>query len=96
MNAFFEFYLSFTKSKSLTVPMKPGNWSFHNGLTIRKVGITFTGGFRRLLAYAYIPGFTVFNGIQNILPGGQVAKLRTEDLLNKGQHTQLIFSKILS
>lgn len=91
MDAFFEFYLSFTKSKLLTVLMKRGNCSFHNGLTIN-----FTDGFRRLLAFAYIPGFTVSNGIQNILPGEQVAKLLIEDLLNKGQQTQLIFSKILS
>ena len=75
MDAIFEFYPQFIKSKSVAVPMKAGSCSFHNGLTIHGAGANMTKGFRRAMACAYMPDGATFNGIKNILSDKQVAKL---------------------
>lgn len=93
MDAIFEFYPKFAKSKSVAVPMKAGSCSFHNGLTIHGTGANMTNGLRRAMSCAYMPDGAFFNGIQNILSEEQVAKLNIGDLLNDDQQNPLIFSK---
>ncbi|MEO9021346.1 MAG: phytanoyl-CoA dioxygenase family protein [Ginsengibacter sp.] len=93
MDAIFEFYPQFIKSKSVAVPMKAGSCSFHNGLTIHGAGANMTSGFRRAMACAYMPDGAKFNGIKNILSNEQVAKLKVGDLLNDDAQNSLIFSK---
>ncbi|MFZ4771933.1 MAG: phytanoyl-CoA dioxygenase family protein, partial [Ferruginibacter sp.] len=82
MDAIFDFYPQFVKSKSVSVPMKAGSCSFHNGLTIHGAGANMTSGFRRAMACAYMQDGAAFNGIKNILSDEQVAKLKVGDLLN--------------
>jgi len=93
MDAVFEFYPQFIKSKSVAVPMKAGSCSFHNGLTIHGAGANMTNGFRRAMACAYMPDGATFNGIKNILSDEQVAKLKNGDLLNDDVQNPLIYSK---
>ncbi len=93
MDAIFEFYPQFIKSKSVAVPMKAGSCSFHNGLTIHGAGANMTNGFRRAMTCAYMPDGATFNGIKNILSDEQVAKLKVGDLLNDEMQTPLIYSK---
>ena len=93
MDAIFEFYPQFIKSKSVAVPMKAGSCSFHNGLTIHGAGANMTNGFRRAMACAYMPDGATFNGIKNILSDEQVAKLKVGDLLNDEAQNPLIFSR---
>lgn len=93
MDAIFDFYPQFIKSKSVSVPMKAGSCSFHNGLTIHGAGANMTNGFRRAMTCAYMPDGAIFNGIKNILSEEQVAKLNIGDLLNDEQQNPLIFSK---
>ena len=93
MDAIFEFYPQFIKSKSVAVPMKAGSCSFHNGLTIHGAGANMTNGFRHAMACAYMPDGATFNGIKNILSDEQVAKLKVGDLLNDGTQNPLIFSR---
>lgn len=92
MDAVFEFYPQFIKSKSVAVPMKAGSCSFHNGLTIHGAGANMTNGFRRAMACAYMPDGAIFNGIKNILSDEQVAKLKVGDLLNDDLQNPLIYS----
>lgn len=92
MDAIFDFYPQFIKSKSVAVPMKAGSCSFHNGLTIHGAGANMTSGFRRAMTCAYMPDGAVFNGIKNILSQEQVAKLNMGDLLNDEMQNPLIYS----
>lgn len=92
MDAIFDFYPQFIKSKSVAVPMKAGSCSFHNGLTIHGAGANMTNGFRRAMTCAYMPDGAVFNGIKNILSQEQVAKLNMGDLLNDEMQNPLIYS----
>lgn len=92
MDAVFDFYPQFIKSKSVAVPMKAGSCSFHNGLTIHGAGANMTNGFRRAMTCAYMPDGAVFNGIKNILSDEQVAKLKIGDMLNDELQNPLIYS----
>lgn len=92
MDAVFDFYPQFIKSKSVAVPMKAGSCSFHNGLTIHGAGANMTNGFRRAMTCAYMPDGAVFNGIKNILSDEQVSKLKIGDLLNDELQNPLIYS----
>ena len=93
MDAVFDFYPQFIKSKSVAVPMKAGSCSFHNGLTIHGAGANMTNGFRRAMTCAYMPEDAKFNGIKNILSDEQVGKLKIGDLLNDNNQNPLIYSK---
>lgn len=93
MDAVFDFYPQFIKSKSVAVPMKAGSCSFHNGLTIHGAGANMTNGFRRAMTCAYMPEGATFNGIKNILSDEQVGKLKIGDLLNDDNQNPLIYSK---
>ena len=93
MDAVFDFYPQFIKSKSVAVPMKAGSCSFHNGLTIHGAGANMTNGFRRAMTCAYMPEGATFNGIKNILSDEQVGKLKIGDLLNDNNQNPLIYSR---
>ncbi len=92
MDAIFDFYPQFIKSKSVSVPMKAGSCSFHNGLTIHGAGPNMTNGYRRAMTCAYMPDGATFNGIKNILTDEQVTKLKIGDLLNDESQNPLIYS----
>jgi len=92
MDAVFQFYPQFIATNSVSVPMKAGSCSFHNGLTIHGAGANMTSGFRRAMTCAYMPDGATFNGIKNILTDEQVAKLSIGDPLNDDEQTPLIYS----
>jgi phytanoyl-CoA hydroxylase len=92
MDAIFEFYPQFIKSKAVAVPMKAGSCSFHNGLTIHGAGANMTNGYRRAMTCAYMPDGAVFNGIKNILTDEQFNTLKSGDLLNDENQNPLIYS----
>lgn len=92
MDAVFDFYPQFIKSKSVAVPMKAGSCSFHNGLTIHGACANMTNGFRSAMTCAYMPDGAKFNGIKNILSDEQFAKLKIGDLLNDELQNPLIYS----
>lgn len=91
MDAIFDFYPQFIKTASVSVPMKAGSCSFHNGLTIHGAGANMTNGFRRAMTCAYMPDGATFNGIQNILRDDQVAQMKVGDLLNDDEQNPLIY-----
>jgi len=92
MDAIFDFYPQFIRSRSVAVPMKAGSCSFHNGLTIHGAGPNMTNGFRRAMTCAYMPDGATFNGIKNILSDEQVAKLQVGDVLNDDTQNPLIYA----
>ena len=52
----------------ISVPMKAGDCSFHNGLTAHGAGCNMTRGRRIAMTCAYMPEGSTFNGQRNILP----------------------------
>lgn len=94
MDEVFKFYPQFLTINAVSVPMKAGSCSFHNGLTIHGAGANMTSGFRRAMTCAYMPDGAIFNGNQNILSNEQVAKLEIGDPLNDDQQNPLIYSKL--
>ncbi|WP_373497311.1 phytanoyl-CoA dioxygenase family protein [Aquiflexum sp.] len=93
MNSIFEFYPELAKTKSVSVPMKAGSASFHNGLCIHGAGPNMTNGFRRAMTCAFMPDGATFNGQKNILPDKVVAKLSIGDLLNDDAINPLLYKK---
>ena len=78
MNAVFNFYPEFAKTKPYCATMKAGTASFHNGLCIHGAGANMTPGFRRAMTCAYMPDGATFNGIQNILTDERFNQLKME------------------
>lgn len=93
MDAIFNFYPQFAKSRSVAAPMKAGSCSFHNGLTIHGAHANMTAGFRRAMTCAYMPDGNVYNGIPNILPEAYLQTIKEGDLLNDDHQNPLIFKR---
>lgn len=93
MDAIFNFYPRFKSSKSVSVPIKAGSCSFHNGLTIHGACANMTPGSRRAMTCAYMPDGNVYNGQANILPESYLKAIRVGDLLNNDDQNPLIFKK---
>ncbi len=91
MDSIFETYPQFSKSSSVSVPLKAGSCTFHNGLTIHGAGANMTSGWRRAMTCAYMPDGNKFNGEPNILPESYLATLRIGDLLNNNEQNPLIY-----
>ncbi|TCD03155.1 phytanoyl-CoA dioxygenase family protein [Pedobacter psychroterrae] len=93
MDSIFEFYPQFKSSATVAAPMKAGSCSFHNGLAIHGAHANMTPGSRRAMTCAYMPDGNTFNGIANVLPDDELAKLQVGDLLQNDKLNPLIFSK---
>lgn len=93
MDAIFEFYPQFIKSRSVPAKMKAGSCSFHNGLTVHGAHANMTPGYRRAMTCAYMPDGAVFNGIPNILPDDYLSQLKVGDLLNNDAQNPIIYKR---
>jgi ectoine hydroxylase-related dioxygenase (phytanoyl-CoA dioxygenase family) len=93
MNAVFEFYPQFAKTKPFVATMKAGSASFHNGLCIHGAGPNMTPGFRRAMTCAYMPEGSVFNGEKNILSEEKFSKLQIGQVMDDDEQNPLIYSK---
>jgi len=93
MDAIFSVYPQFKTSETVAAPMKAGSCSFHNGLLIHGAHANMTPGPRRAMTCAYMPDGSTFNGISNVLPEEELAKLRVGDLLNNNAVNPLIYKR---
>jgi phytanoyl-CoA hydroxylase len=93
MDSIFEFYPQFRLSATVAAPMKAGSCSFHNGLTIHGAHANMTPGSRRAMTCAYMPEGNTYNGVANVLPDEEVAKLKIGDVLENDILNPLIFHK---
>ncbi len=75
-------YPEMTSIDPVAYPMKPGDCSFHNGLTAHGAGANMTRGRRIAMTCAYMPVGSTFNGEKNILPEDYFKSLRKGDLLD--------------
>lgn len=93
MDSMFEVYPQFLKANSIAAPMKAGNCSFHNGLTIHGAGANMTSGYRRAMTCAYMPDHNIFNGQANILPDKYLHTLTIGDTLDNDIQNPLIYHR---
>lgn len=64
----FRVYPEMAQTDPVAFPMRPGDCSFHNGLTAHGAGANMTRTRRIAMTCAYMPDGSTFNGQQNILP----------------------------
>jgi ectoine hydroxylase-related dioxygenase (phytanoyl-CoA dioxygenase family) len=77
----FKVYPEMAKIDTVSVPMKPGDCSFHNGLCAHGAGANMTRKRRMAMTCAYMPVGSTFNGQQNILPDVYFKSLHKGDVL---------------
>lgn len=92
MAGLFEVYPQMAKIDTVAYPMKPGDCSFHNGLTAHGAGANMTRGRRIAMTCAYMPVGSTFNGQQNILPDDYFASLSEGDVLDNDELNPVVAS----
>lgn len=93
LGALFKVYPEMGKIDPVVVPMKPGDCSFHNGLTAHGAGSNMTRGRRIAMTCAYMPTGSTFNGQQNILGHEYFKSLSEGDVLNNQSHNPLVYKR---
>lgn len=91
MDGVFNIYPQLRNMRSVAVPMKAGNCSFHNGLVVHGANANMTNGFRRAMTCAYMPDGNRFNGEPNILPDAYLQTLKIGDPLENDEQNPLIY-----
>lgn len=79
----FGVYPQMAEQDAVAFPMKPGDCSFHNGLTAHGAGANMTRTRRIAMTCAYMPEGSRFNGQQNILPQDYFASLSIGQVLDR-------------
>jgi len=77
----FKVYPEMAEVDPVPAPMKPGDCSFHNGLTAHGAGANMTRGRRIAMTCAYMPVGATFNGRRNVLPEAYFQSLKEGDVL---------------
>jgi phytanoyl-CoA hydroxylase len=91
MDGIFNVYPQLKNMRSVAVPMKAGNCSFHNGLVVHGANANMTNGFRRAMTCAYMPDGNLFNGEPNILPDAYLQTLKIGDPLKNDEQNPMIY-----
>lgn len=90
MTSLFEVYPEMKEIEPKAFPMKPGDCSFHNGLTAHGAGANMTRGRRIAMTCAYMPEGSTFNGKPNILPDRYVETLAEGDVLENDELNPIV------
>lgn len=88
----FRVYPAMMETDPVCFPMKPGDCSFHNGLTAHGAGANMTRGRRIAMACAYMPEGSTFNGQQNVMPRDYFESLRVGDVLANDDLNPLVYA----
>ncbi|HAR65572.1 MAG TPA: phytanoyl-CoA dioxygenase [Lentisphaeria bacterium] len=86
----FKIYPKMTAVDPVSVPMKAGDCSFHNGLTAHGAGANMTRGRRVAMTCAYMPIGSTFNGSPNILPPVILKQLEIGDVLDNDDWNPIV------
>lgn len=87
----FKFYPELKNISPAIAPMKAGDCSFHNGLTVHGASVNMTGGRRIAMTCAYMPDGSTYNGQLNVLPPRYAQTLTAGDMLNDEEQNPLVF-----
>jgi phytanoyl-CoA hydroxylase len=86
-------YPEMAKIDPIAVPMKPGDCSFHNGLTGHGAGANMTRGRRIAMTCAFMPIGSTFNGQQNILHNDYFKGLKVGDVLENDDWNPIVYQR---
>jgi ectoine hydroxylase-related dioxygenase (phytanoyl-CoA dioxygenase family) len=81
-----------TEVDPVSVPMKAGDCSFHNGLCAHGAGANMTRKRRIAMTSGYMPDGSTFNGARNVLPKAYFESLKKGDVLCNDDWNPLVYS----
>jgi ectoine hydroxylase-related dioxygenase (phytanoyl-CoA dioxygenase family) len=93
MGDLFKLYPKMAEIDPVAVPMKPGDCSFHNGLTAHGAGANMTRRRRIAMTCAYMPVGSTFNGQRNILPKDYFESLQKGDVLQNDDWNPVVYTE---
>eukprot|EP01006_Ploeotia_vitrea_P047510 TRINITY_DN67134_c4_g2_i1.p1 TRINITY_DN67134_c4_g2~~TRINITY_DN67134_c4_g2_i1.p1 ORF type:complete len:311 (+),score=26.31 TRINITY_DN67134_c4_g2_i1:71-1003(+) len=77
--------------QAVAVPMKAGDISFHNGMTVHGAGPNMTPNRRRAMTVQMMPTGCVFNGKQNVLTPEEFGSLKLGESMDDEKRNPLLF-----
>lgn len=86
-------YEHWREREAVSLPLKAGDCTFHNGLTLHGSGINMTPYHREGWTCAYMPDGSTFNGKPNVLPEDYLATLGIGDPLNNDDLNPVVYRK---
>lgn len=89
----FNVYPEMKEIDPVSVPMQPGDCSFHNGLTAHGAGANMTRQRRIAMTCAYMPVGSTFNGQQNVLSLDYFESLSKGDLLANNDWNPVVWAR---
>jgi ectoine hydroxylase-related dioxygenase (phytanoyl-CoA dioxygenase family) len=90
MGALFDVYPEMARIDPVTTAMKPGDCSFHNGLTAHGATANMTRGRRIAMTAGYMPDGSTFNGKKNVLPNDYFNSLKPGDPLKNDDWNPIV------
>jgi ectoine hydroxylase-related dioxygenase (phytanoyl-CoA dioxygenase family) len=91
IGALFDVYPEWRDVAPVPCPVRAGGALFHNGLTFHGAGANMTPRWRRAMTCGYMPEGSTFNGIANVLPPDQLARLSVGDPLDDDSRQPVVF-----
>jgi ectoine hydroxylase-related dioxygenase (phytanoyl-CoA dioxygenase family) len=88
----FKLYPKMTEVDPVSVPMKAGDCSFHNGLCGHGAGANMTRKRRIAMTCAYMPVDSTFNGQRNVLPKAYFESLKKGDVLANDDWNPVVYA----
>jgi ectoine hydroxylase-related dioxygenase (phytanoyl-CoA dioxygenase family) len=88
----FKIYPKMAEIDPVSVPMKAGDCSFHNGLAAHGAGANMTRGRRIAMTCAYMPVGSTFNGARNVLPKAYFESLKKGDVLENDDWNPVVYA----
>jgi ectoine hydroxylase-related dioxygenase (phytanoyl-CoA dioxygenase family) len=92
LGGLFKVYPKMAETPTVSVPMKAGDCSFHNGICAHGAGANMTNGRRIAMTCAYMPIGSTFNGQRNILPKDYFESLKPGELLENDEQNPVVYS----
>jgi phytanoyl-CoA hydroxylase len=93
MGGIFKIYPEMANVDAVAVPMRAGDCSFHNGLTVHGAGPNMTRGRRIAMTCIYMPVGSTFNGHQNVLTREYFKSLKVGDVLENDDYNPVVYAR---
>lgn len=84
-------YEHWREREAVSLPLKAGDCTFHNGLTLHASSLNMTPYRREAWVCAYMPDGSTFNGKPNLLPTDYLANLQVGDYLQNDDFNPVVY-----
>ncbi len=88
-------YEKWHKREAVSLPLKAGDCTFHNGLTLHGASVNMTPSRREAFICAYMPDGATYNGKpkHNLLPPEYLDSLQVGDYMRNDEYNPIVYSK---